>query len=74
MITAIQDFYRNKVLREEVKQYIDTYIQQETIAMVFERKDVSHIADAKDLIDKVFSQMEVDYGIPKKNNTINEAR
>lgn len=71
---AVQDFYRNKVMREAVQEYILTVLRKEAIDMVFERQDVSYIADAKDLLDKAFKQMELEFKPVKTNSTINEAR
>lgn len=70
----IADFYKNKAQREAVKQYIEDYFRKEAVDMVFARKDVSHVADAMELLDSAFSQMEVDYGIKKKINNVNGAR
>jgi hypothetical protein len=72
--SAVADFYRNKVMREEVKAYIDAYIADEAVRMVFDRKDVSHLADAKELVDKVFDQMSLDFEVKVKKDNLNEAR
>lgn len=71
---AVQDFYRNKVMREAVQEYILTVLRKEAIDMVFERQDVFYVADAKDLLDKAFKQMELEFRPAKTNSTINEAR
>jgi hypothetical protein len=70
----IQDFYRNKVMRDAVRQYIDDCFVKEAVEKMFNREDVTHIADAKELLDKAFSSMEVDFGAKKETNNINEAR
>lgn len=71
---AVQDFYRNKAMREAVQEYILTVLRKEAIDMVFERQDVFYIADAKDLLDKAFKQMEAEFRPAKTTSTINEAR
>lgn len=61
--------------KEAVINYVTDFIAEEGIRLMFDRKDVSHIADAKMLIDKAFEQLSKDYAIPTKPTTpINEAR
>lgn len=74
MLSLVQDFYRHKGMREEVKQYVDDYFTQEAVRMVFERKEVKHLADAKELWDKAFEQMAVDFEVKKEVKNLNEAR
>jgi hypothetical protein len=57
-------FTTDGVTRESVKVFILGFIADEGVRMMFDRKDVSHIADAKDLIEKAFIQLEQDYGTP----------
>lgn len=59
--------------REAVKQFFIDAIADEAVRRTFGREDVSHIADAKDLIEKTFEQLSIIYGIQKgereqKNN------
>lgn len=65
---AVQDFYTNQVLRDAVRAYIEESFRVEAVEMVFNREDVSHIADAKDLLDKAFSQMDIDFKVTKPVN------
>ena len=44
-------------------EYLIDFIEQEAIRRIYERKDVTAIADAHELILKAFEQLEVDYGI-----------
>lgn len=67
-------FYTNTVLREEVRQYIEDCFKKEAVDKVFAREDVAHIADAMDLLNKAFSQMEADFGAKKESNNLNNAR
>jgi hypothetical protein len=61
--------------KEALKAYIDNFIGQEGVRRIFDREDVSAVADAKELIDKMFEQLEIDYGIPKpKKEHQNESR
>lgn len=71
---AVQDFYTNQPLREAVRSYIEECFRQEAVDKVFKREDVSHIADAKELLDTAFTQMEAEFRSNKIINQINEAR
>ena len=71
---AVQDFYNNKVMREAVREYIESCLEVEVVDKVFKREDVSHIADARDLLDTSFSQMEAEFKPKEVINQINEAR
>lgn len=67
---AVQDFYTNQALRDAVRAYIEECFKVEAVEMVFRREDVSHIADARDLLDRAFNQMEVDFKVTKPVNTL----
>ena len=76
--TVLKDEKNQQVLVPSII-YIDKnqniVIGEEAKQMVFERKDVAHIADAKELIDKAFRQIEIEYGVqPKQSKPINEAK
>lgn len=64
----LQRFQTDEHLRNEVIAFIDNFIQQEAVKRVFERKDVSAVADAKELIDNAFSELENLYGFKDKTN------
>lgn len=53
--------------REAVQQFITDFIASEGVRLMFERKDVSHIADAKMLIDSAFEELHTLYGIKKQS-------
>jgi hypothetical protein len=58
-------FIQNEVLRETLKAYMQSVIDQEALQMMYEGKDVSHIKDAKTLLDKTFSQLENEFRIQR---------
>lgn len=61
--------------RDAVKAYFEAHIAQYALEKMFDRKDVSGIADAKDILEKAFNQLEIDYGVPQKTQTpTNNAR
>lgn len=62
-------------VKSALKEYFDMFIAEECVKMAYDRKNVSHIADAKELIDKVFQQIEIDYAIPNQpTEQSNQAR
>lgn len=61
--------------RDAVQQFITNFIAEEGVRRMFAKEDVSHIADAKILLDKAFDKLSIDYGVPTQpTEPINEAR
>jgi hypothetical protein len=52
--------------REAVQDFLTNFIADEGVRLMFERKDVSHIADAKMLIDSAFNELHTLYGIKQE--------
>jgi hypothetical protein len=72
---TLRRFNGDTTTKEELRAYIIEYIGKEGIYRMFNRQDVSHIADACELITKAFEQLSIDYGIPEKPTAYtNEAR
>lgn len=71
---AVKDFYTNVVMRNAVKDYLIACFEKEAVELVFKREDVSHIADAKELLDKAFEQMAAEFGAKPPVNNSNPAR
>lgn len=55
--------------KNALKEFIHQYIREEGANMIMERKSVEHVADAYDLINKAFQELELIYGIPEKPTT-----
>jgi len=72
---SLQRFYNDKDTKDNVHNYLIDYLEKEAIRRVFDREDVSAVADAKEVIDKAFDNLEVLFD-PKvgKTEQINEAR
>lgn len=62
----IRRFNDDKATKNAVQQYFTDFIAEEGVRLMFERKDTTHIADAKELLDKAFMQIEIDYGVQKE--------
>ena len=72
---SLQQFYNDKDTKENVYNYLIDYLEKEAVKRVFEREDVSAIADAKEVIDKAFDNLEVLFNKKaEKKESINEAR
>ncbi len=56
---TLQDFYMNEVLRGEVKKYLLDYLKVQAIEKTFNRESTEHIADAKEVIEKAFENLEL---------------
>jgi hypothetical protein len=61
-------FQRDEHIRNEVIDFINSFIDDEAIKRVYERKDVSSVADAKELVNLAFAELSNLYGIKNKTN------
>jgi hypothetical protein len=68
----LQQFYNSKA-KDELVIFIDNELRKYASQMVLERKDVSGIADAKDIIDKVFFELKKQFSQKVQREVINEA-
>jgi len=68
-------FNSDSKTKEALREYITNFLAEETVKRVFSRQDVSHIADAKILIDKAFEQLSNDFAVPETQEEVtNKAR
>lgn len=62
-------------LKEALLGFIDDVIAEEALNRMYEKKDVSHIADAHTLIRLAFQKLNVEFGPKQQEKAItNEAR
>jgi hypothetical protein len=61
-----QEFNLEVHKKEAVLAFIHAFIAEEGVKRMYERKEVAHIADAKELIDGAFDALEQVYGIKDK--------
>lgn len=78
---SLQEFTNDKETRDNVHQYLVDYIKQEAVKTLFDRESTEvymnpdSIADAKELVDKAFENLETLFSSkPKKKSLDNEAR
>ena len=71
----LRQFNGDITLKEEVLQFIHAHINTTALERMYKGDDVSHIKDAKELIDGAFDSLQEIYGIKiKENVATNEAR
>lgn len=66
MDSLLRSFNGDLHTKEAFKQYMSDFIAQEAVRILYTRGDATHIADAHDLINKAFEQLDVDYGITEQ--------
>ena len=72
---SLQQFFLETDTRDNVKNYLVEFLEQEAVRKVFAKEDISGLADARDCIEKAFYNLEVLFGEkPKRKEAINEAR
>jgi len=59
MPSSLKDFYLNEVMREDVKTYLLAFLTDKAVAKVFAQEDTKAIAEAKEVIDEAFNNLEV---------------
>ena len=59
MPSSLKDFYLNEVMREDVKTYLLDCLKAQAIQKAFDREDTSAIAEAKEVLDKAFNDLEI---------------
>ena len=67
-------FYGNQVMREEVKTFLLTSLDEIALEKMYARKETGGIADAKDAIENAFIKLEETYKKVEKPNIENKAR
>jgi hypothetical protein len=72
---SLLEFYNNSELKNNVHEYLIEFLKEEGVKRIFDKEDVSSLADAKEVIDKAFQNLENMFEKkPKKKEKINEAR
>ena len=75
MAKSIQEFYNDTETRDNVKNYLIDFLKEEGSKKMFAKEDVTGFADAREVIEKAFENMEYLFSPkPKEKKIINEAR
>ena len=67
-MNPLHQFYTDEHMREAVKNFLVTELEETTVERVFDKKDIIGIYEAKELIEKSFDKLDNLYG--KKDNVI----
>jgi hypothetical protein len=70
--TRLFIFARDVATREEVKEYFDQYIKGKILERAFAKQDIKDLAEAKELIDGIFAQMEYEVKSMTPDKFVNE--
>jgi hypothetical protein len=74
-MNALNQFTNDVNMRDEVKGFIDAFIDTEAVKRIYARENVSGIADAKELIELAFNDLINTYGIKDKTSKpVSQAR
>lgn len=72
---SLIEFYNDKETKDNLHNYLVDYLEKETVKKVFNREDISGVADAKECIDEAFENLEVLFAPKSGGKDIkNEAR
>lgn len=56
---SLQEFYNDKDTKDNVQAYLVDFLEKEAVRKVFAKEDVSAVAEAKEMIDKAFDNMDL---------------
>lgn len=62
----LKEFYEDKQLLKAVKDYMDSFLRQEAVERVFNREQTMYLADAQEVIDKAFDNLDQMYSSEPK--------
>ena len=73
--SLLKDFYINEAMRNEVKTYFIDFLKIQAIEKTFNREPTEHIAEAKEVLDKAFENLDILFAPKSQSKEIkNEAR
>jgi hypothetical protein len=56
---SIKEFYQDKETRDNVYNYLISWLEKEAIRKTFEKENTLSIGEAKDIIDKAWEEMSL---------------
>lgn len=75
MSEILRRFNGDKETKRMLQEYVNDYISKAGVYKMLNRQDVSGIADAFELINKSFDQLDIDFDVPQETyEQINPAR
>jgi hypothetical protein len=74
-MNKLLEFWGDKDTKNDVQEYLINYLKEEGIRKLFDKEDVSAVAEAKEMIDKAFEHLDVLFEKKKTpKDIVNEAR
>lgn len=70
----LMEFYQDKHMMEAVKTYVLNHFEVVAIERVMKRESTEALADAKEVIESAFDQLDIDLSPNKSEEVINSAR
>ena len=68
----LQEFTLNGPMRDEVKEYITSYVKKQIVDQALSGNDVKALAECKAIIDKAFNTLIAEYTRPVEKEHVNE--
>lgn len=70
----LHQFYDDSYTRDAVKKFLLEELDRYALEKVYEKKDTHGIADAKESIDRAFTELQEMYEQNKRVEVVNEAK
>lgn len=75
MPSNLKDFYLNENMCNDVKTYLIDFLKVQAIEKTFKRENTEHIAEAKEVLDKAFENLDILFASKSESKAIkNPAR
>jgi hypothetical protein len=75
MPSTLKDFFLNEAMRNDVKSYLLDFLKEQAIEKAFNKESTIYIAEAKEVLDKAFNNLEIIFASKSESKEIkNEAR
>jgi len=72
---SLQEFYQDTDTKNNVHEYLIQYLKDEAVRRLMDREEPYAVADAKEVIDAAFNNLEIMFTPkPKEKDQINVAR
>lgn len=75
MDNILRQFNGDVGTKDTFKEFMVAVIEDEAIKRIYEGKDVSHIKDAKELVERTFEELDIKYGLARPTQkTTNQSK
>ena len=70
----LRNFWNDKETKTAVKEYLIAHLTEEAVKKVFNREDTGGVAEAREIIESAFAQLDLMFEPKVVPNVENEAR